>query len=593
MVTVGAAWAQQIPAPTILCVTTNEQNGDVDITWTQPTLDPCGPFVEYVIEGSLSATGPWNIVATIGTYGTTNFTHVGANATVVDWYYRAYMRQNCPGSTPDTSAIKTEEVLFAPDINYVTVLPDGTVEINWTQSPNSAPQGFVVLSIDTGTGLGNRIDTVPGSTATTYIDGTNDPTSYSVTYYVNAFDACGTETAPLNPNHSTIFLDASINTCAQNVVMGFNPYVSWPGDTVERYELEVFVDGTSADVVDLGNNYAATPAGVRYQYIYDIAALTGDSVTFVITAFHPNGTFTSASNRVGFRLNALRSTAFNIISNVTVNEDGTVELSWLADTTADLSYFIIKRGTDTSNLQPIDTVPVSLGSISFDWNYTDITANGIENGYFYQVESADTCGFNLNSNIAQTILLVGEFNGGTGNNDLYWNIFDLNNITLINTTIYRLVDGLYVPIETILPTIDSLNDPVSSAISNNGTFCYRVETEYQLTLPGLGLNRSYSSYSATICIDLPPTIYIPNAFVPGGSMNDVFKPVLLFPVDQYEFYIYDRWGKEIFATENIIAGWDGTRNGEKLATGGYVYYVRAVSTAGRVVERKGVVALLR
>jgi gliding motility-associated-like protein len=55
-------------------------------------------------------------------------------------------------------------------------------------------------------------------------------------------------------------------------------------------------------------------------------------------------------------------------------------------------------------------------------------------------------------------------------------------------------------------------------------------------------------------------INIPNAFTPeGNGHNDVFKPVLFgSEVLQYEFVIFDRWGKAVFTTNSTEGCWDGT-----------------------------------
>ncbi|CAN5342803.1 hypothetical protein BH09BAC1_BH09BAC1_19100 [soil metagenome] len=581
--------AQNIPAPALLCVTTNEQTGNVDITWSAPALDPCGPFVQYVLQGATNIAGPYNQVALINSYSTTTYNHVGANATIVNWFYRIFMVQNCPGSVSDTSAILAEEVLYTPTINYITVLPSGGVQINWQQSPNAAPQGFVILYIDPATGLGIRIDSVLGSTATTFIDQTQNPTASPVVYEVKAFNACGNETAN-NPTHTTIFLDATVDPCAQEVLLSFNPYRNWPGDTVANYRLEVVIDGAAPQVVNLGNNYPPSAPGVRYEYVYDIAGLSGDSIQFTLVAEHPNGTYESASNVLTAQLNALQSISFVMVWNATVNRDSTISVSWIADSTADISKFVIFRGTDPTALAPIDSFTTTLGSIPFLQTYIDTTVDVNANSWYYKVLARDTCGFSLSSDPVRTIFLTAELVGGF--NELNWNNYEQTNAFLLNTSVFRAHGTTLVPIETVLPSVNNYQDPVESAITTDGTFCYVVQSEYQLVVPSMGISRGLETYSQVACVDLPPKIFIPNAFVPDGS-NKTFKPVLLFPAKEYSFRIFDRWGKELFYTENIIAGWTGAFNGERLPFGGYVYVVRAVSQAGEVVEKKGVVVLVR
>ena len=61
-------------------------------------------------------------------------------------------------------------------------------------------------------------------------------------------------------------------------------------------------------------------------------------------------------------------------------------------------------------------------------------------------------------------------------------------------------------------------------------------------------------------VDLELAYYVPNAFSPNDDgINDVFKPY--FPPDadliEFDFSVYDRWGKKIFQTGDPAFGWDG------------------------------------
>lgn len=52
-------------------------------------------------------------------------------------------------------------------------------------------------------------------------------------------------------------------------------------------------------------------------------------------------------------------------------------------------------------------------------------------------------------------------------------------------------------------------------------------------------------------------VYIPNAFSPNGdSLNDIWYPSV-FVWKTYNLRIFDRWGKEIFQSNNPNEGWNG------------------------------------
>jgi gliding motility-associated-like protein len=59
------------------------------------------------------------------------------------------------------------------------------------------------------------------------------------------------------------------------------------------------------------------------------------------------------------------------------------------------------------------------------------------------------------------------------------------------------------------------------------------------------------------------------------------------------FAVYDRWGSQLFTSTNPAVGWDGTFNGREMPAGVYVWVVVGVDYAGKTVERKGTVVLVR
>ncbi|MBL7883294.1 MAG: PKD domain-containing protein, partial [Bacteroidia bacterium] len=70
-------------------------------------------------------------------------------------------------------------------------------------------------------------------------------------------------------------------------------------------------------------------------------------------------------------------------------------------------------------------------------------------------------------------------------------------------------------------------------------------------------------------------IYIPNAFTPNSNgLNDVFAPKL-YGVIEFKMSIFDRWGNEIFSTEDMQEGWNGRYKGtgEIVQQDVYVYKI--------------------
>lgn len=86
--------------------------------------------------------------------------------------------------------------------------------------------------------------------------------------------------------------------------------------------------------------------------------------------------------------------------------------------------------------------------------------------------------------------------------------------------------------------------------------------------------------------------YIPNAFTPGETSNNLFKPLLFGNIVQYEFGIYNRWGQIVFQSKQPGAGWNGIDHGTPATTGVYAWYCRFTLDGQPQQVKKGTVILV-
>ncbi|HTE09915.1 MAG TPA: PKD domain-containing protein, partial [Chitinophagaceae bacterium] len=63
-----------------------------------------------------------------------------------------------------------------------------------------------------------------------------------------------------------------------------------------------------------------------------------------------------------------------------------------------------------------------------------------------------------------------------------------------------------------------------------------------------------------------PDIFVPNAFTPGGSQNNIFRPVPVGISRIDYFRVYDRWGVMVFSSSDGT-GWNGSYAGKPQASG--------------------------
>lgn len=91
-------------------------------------------------------------------------------------------------------------------------------------------------------------------------------------------------------------------------------------------------------------------------------------------------------------------------------------------------------------------------------------------------------------------------------------------------------------------------------------------------------------------------VFLPNAFTPNGDgSNDILRirSNYLDELEVREFMIYNRWGEEIFRTNDPFQGWDGRYRDEECAPDVYGFYLETVCPNGEVLIQKGNITLLR
>ena len=82
-------------------------------------------------------------------------------------------------------------------------------------------------------------------------------------------------------------------------------------------------------------------------------------------------------------------------------------------------------------------------------------------------------------------------------------------------------------------------------------------------------------------------------FTPNfDNLNDVFMVESVFLANM-ELIVYNRWGEEVFITDQVGQGWDGTFQGEELEPDVYGYYFTGTCVNGFTVQMQGNVTLLK
>jgi len=109
-------------------------------------------------------------------------------------------------------------------------------------------------------------------------------------------------------------------------------------------------------------------------------------------------------------------------------------------------------------------------------------------------------------------------------------------------------------------------------------------------------NGCISEPDSIVVIMTESELIIPSAFTPNGDgLNDEFHILnpIFYPV--FSFVIYNRWGQEVFATSDVLKGWNGTYDDKEQEIGMYIWMVtyEKANEPGQPYRLRGTVTLLR
>ena len=122
--------------------------------------------------------------------------------------------------------------------------------------------------------------------------------------------------------------------------------------------------------------------------------------------------------------------------------------------------------------------------------------------------------------------------------------------------------------------------------------------EYTVSLLVTDVNGCTNRVTGTVVINDILAVYIPNTFTPNGDgLNDVFR---IYGADirdtDFSLVIFDRWGGEVYRSNNKDEVWMGDRlnSGYFLPDGVYNYRLRAASASTTdKIEKEGSIMIIR
>lgn len=576
-------WPPLDTMSTIHLQVVNNANGTATLNWNNISVPPPGSqFGQFLIYREYPV-GTWVLLDS--TTQLTFMDTISVCSSQVNYRIEIYDTLGCWSvSNIDGDLFQDPGIPAIPSIDSVSVDANGNAIVGWQASNVPDVIGYVVYQFING--IWTAVDTVFGVNNTSYTNVISNADVQSELYVLAAFDSCGNISA-FSSVHHTLFATAWVNICNATTYLTWNNYINMnPG--VAGYS--VYVSENGGPVTYLGSTGANDTTFEHY-------GLTQFSTyCYYIVAFTASGTVTSTSQEICVYANVPQQPVFQYLRAVTVSNTNQVKLTAHVDNSADIQgYNVMRADTITGPFVQIGFIPFNnLTAVS----YFDNTAETELQSYYYKLVAVDSCGApSVSSNISRTMYCEAIPNSEF-TNTVVWNDYESWLGTVNYYNIYRSIDGVPdpVPVATVPFSAAGYNtyvDDVSAySPSATGLFTYRIEA---VEGPGnfyLFTDTSYSNYAEAAQL---PLVFVPNAFTPNNNgVNDVFLPSTGFiDVEDYQFTIFDRWGEQIFTTNDRTVGWDGKIGTNRCEGEVYVWSLTFKTATGQYIDRVGTVALIR
>jgi gliding motility-associated-like protein len=550
-----------------------------------PNLPSSAPI--YDIQNSLPLGSPFSLL-TNTPYGTETYTHVRhLCGEQVAYYIELPDVLGCVSrSTIDTVLFKditppTYQLFDSVAVNPVT----GLAHMGWQPNPSADTEGYYIIK-PLGGGMFQIIDTVFGINNTYYQYALSSANSVSEKYAIAAFDSCRNYVNNQFDIHQTVYLTLKDDDCEKSIKLNWNKYSGFKqGATL----YQIYESENAAPYVLL--------TSTNDTFYTRIGANDGSTYQYFIKAVDNNGlgTFTSMSNIEEIIPQFPNAPQFLYLYYATVADSFETKIVALVDTSADIKEYKLWRALKENGPYEVIQVLNAGSNTALSVMFSDTDVNTKYQSYFYKVSAVDVCGEEqIESNIGKTILLELYGDVSAEKISITWSEYEKWDASVKAYNIYRGVDS-YVettPIATVNASVHHFTDDISEYLKGQGRICYVVEAVENDA--SYGVFPSANSRSNMVCVLVAPIFYIPNAFVPGGDYNPIFKPSIIFSdYSKYNMIIYNRWGQKVFETNDIQQGWDGTFNGSVVEGGVYVYTLYLGTKNGIYHHRKGSVTVLR
>lgn len=406
---------------------------------------------------------------------------------------------------------------------------------------------------------------------------------------------------------ATVCVNQNINlSCTPNGAAGY----SWSGPMV--YSSNLQNPTILSAVPNMAGNYVVTVTDANGCVNANVAQVVVNALPLVTAN---SGTICAGQTTANLTALGANTYAWSPSTGLSSSTGATV----IANPTSTTSYTV--TGTDVAGCQNTATVSVMVNPVP-----TPSVGPGTSSGCapvcvnFSNVGSGSgNCSWNFgNGNTSSTcnptycfiaqgtysvVLTMTDGNGCTGSSNATVIVYPVPDADFTSTPqpTSILDPNIHFYDNSSGATIASWNwtfgDPNNSSSSlQNPVMPYTAAGTYPVQLLVTSNFGCVDSTIKIVIIDEEYALYVPNAFSPNSDgTNDIFKAKGIGIID-FKMYIFDRWGNQVFFSEEFEKGWDGTfmSKGEVIVQEDvYVWKIELKNIKGEKKQLAGQVSLLK
>ncbi len=269
---------------------------------------------------------------------------------------------------------------------------------------------------------------------------------------------------------------------------------------------------------------------------------------------------------------------------VTVDTNDHIGISWFRSTEKDFAKYFLYKSTDNGiNFSKIETFE----NVT-DTQYTDKEIDINKQSYCYHLVMYDTCdNIGPQGKIACSIFLKGV--STYLNHELDWNNYigwaqGVDNYEILR----RYVTKSYSSLTN--QKNNNYND--KNFDTDEGAYYYYVKAT-EAPPDGIPNRPLAQSKSNQVFLYQQPNVYPPNAFSANGDgLNDDLYMANSF-VKTYNLKIFNRWGQQVFETNNKKDRWKGDLNNTSVQNDVYFYLVTFTGFDDSAYTKRGNITIIR